>query len=93
MARSIDRCPSCRRARRPWSFRALTRYGRANRSGLQQLWRFSLLASLALGALVLAYYLSPLLLLFPLAALSAPRPASRGGRTVVCGRRNAASRS
>jgi hypothetical protein len=42
---------------------------------------------LLLGGLVLAYYLSPLLLLFPLALLSAKPPASRGGKTVSHGRR------
>lgn len=87
MARGLESCPSCQRPARLLSPAA----GR-------QLWRrVGEVASAAFGlaqglgllllGLLLAYYLSPILLLFPLVALSADPPASRGGKTVTQGRR------
>ena len=86
MAGSLEECPACQRPARLWSAlsgrRLWKRFGEAlaNALGVAQI-----LVLLLLG-LTVAYYLSPLLLLFPLVALSADPPASRGGKTISYGR-------
>lgn len=53
---------------------------------MRNLWAVLQVAVMLLAGLTLAYYLSPLLLLFPLVALCQEPPASRGGKTVSHGR-------
>lgn len=87
MADGTNRCPSCDRATRLFtpptgraSWHWLKRVG-------QNVWDASQLLVFLVIALSIAYYLSPLLLMFPLAALFCTPPASRGGRTVSRGKR------
>ena len=87
MARDLEACPSCQRPVR--FFSAVSGRALGQRLGGVARSAFGIAQGLVMIviALALAYYLSPLLLLFPLVALSADPPASRGGKTVSYGRR------
>lgn len=87
MARGLEACPSCQRpARLLSSVAGRLLWKRLRELGATALIVVQALVIVVLG-LLLAYYLSPILLLFPLVALSADPPASRGGKTVSHGRR------
>lgn len=87
MAQSLEACPSCQRPARLLSPLMLHRFGRRAAELLRKLVGIAQLIVLCLAGLTLAYYLSPLLLLFPLLAVVWKPPASRGGKTVVIARR------
>lgn len=91
MASSAEVCPACSKPVRLFSAISgrllFQRLGRTAAS----VWGVLQLLLLLLVGLTVAYYLSPLLLFFPLVALSAEPPASRGGKTVVVARRQARS--
>lgn len=87
MAQSLDACPSCERPAHALSRSALRRLGRKGLGILRSLLGFCQLCIVIIAGLTLAYYLSPLLLLFPLGAVLLKPSASRGGKTVVVGRR------
>jgi hypothetical protein len=90
VAESVQLCPACLRPMHLFSVVSGRFFLQRFRQTVSNLWGSLQLLILVLLGLTVVYYLSPLLLLFPLAALSADPPASRGGKTVVVVRRSSA---
>jgi hypothetical protein len=87
MAGTQEACPACHRPARLFSRLVGQRLWSRFVDTLASALGVAQILLILLAGLTVAYYLSPLLLLFPLAALSADPPASRGGKTVSRGRR------
>jgi hypothetical protein len=87
MARGLELCPACHKPARLFSSLAGRLLWQRLGETAAGAWGVAQILLLLLAVLTVAYYLSPLLMLFPLVALSADPPASRGGKTIVAGRR------